>query len=205
MMVKELEIGEKLPNWELAPIVDGDKTPNVEDYLGKPFVVVFFSLNCPGCLGRAIPFANRIVFENGENMNVIGIHTHFEGPETTTERLLEAKDEFFIRFPYFKDTGFASTFHKYKAGGTPHWVIVDEKGTETSLTVDDLVTEINANPKFAPILKGSSGSGSGVTITPGRAGGLGDKPIKEMTSDEKSDFIAQHGLDAWNKKLSAGN
>lgn len=89
--------------------------------------------------------------------------------------------------------------------GVPKTLILDEKGTETSLTVDDLVTEINANPKFAPILKGSSGSGSGVTITPGRAGGLGDKPIKEMTSDEKSDFIAQHGLDAWNKKLSAGN
>ncbi|MGB1039353.1 MAG: peroxiredoxin family protein [Flavobacteriales bacterium] len=127
-MSNEFEIGNKLPKWKIAPIIEGESIPEVSDYIGRPFIIVFFSLNCPGCLGRAIPFANRIVFENEEYINVIGIHTHFEGPETTTKRLLDAKEEFFIRFPYYKDTGFAATFHSFKAGGTPHWIVVDEQG-----------------------------------------------------------------------------
>jgi thiol-disulfide isomerase/thioredoxin len=151
-----LNIGEAIPHWDIETINNEISVPSVEDYVGKPLIVLFFSLHCPGCLGRAIPFANRIVFENGELINVVGIHTHFEGPETSNEHLIQAKEEFHIRFPYFRDTGFASTFHAYQAGGTPHWIVVDKNGVVVDsifgsdpnralLKLDYLINELKQN------------------------------------------------------------
>lgn len=122
-----LELGKPLPDWEISPIFD-EKVPTKEEFLGKPVVLLFFSLTCPGCLGRAIPFANRIVVEHGDFVQVMGIHTHFEGPETSLKTLKDARDEYVIRFPYYQDSGLAATFHAYRAGGTPHWIVVDKNG-----------------------------------------------------------------------------
>jgi len=152
------EIGKKIPNWDILRI-GTNNVPKTNDFEKKPLVVLFFSLSCPGCLGRAIPFANRIVYENGDSINVVGIHTHFEGPETTDEKLLAAKEEFYIRFPYYRDAGFASTFYKYKAGGTPHWVVVDENGivveslfgsdpNRALLRLDYILSELKENNKI---------------------------------------------------------
>lgn len=72
--MKQIEIGNPLPNWKLEQIF-GDTVPNVEDYKGKPLLILFFNIGCPGCKGRALPYANRVIVENGDNVNVIGIHT----------------------------------------------------------------------------------------------------------------------------------
>ncbi len=122
-----MELNQKIPDWELLPIFD-KTTPNLKEFKGKPVLILFFSLGCPGCKGRALPFANRIVVENGENINVIGIHTRFEGPEYALEDFEKAKQDYFIRFPFYKDDGQANTFHKYAAGGTPHWILVNNEG-----------------------------------------------------------------------------
>ena len=100
----------------------------MEDYKGKPLLILFFNLGCPGCKGRALPFANRIVVENGDNIGVVGIHTRFEGPEYKLEDFQKAKEDYFIRWPIYKDDGQANTFHKYEAGGTPHWLLLNEEG-----------------------------------------------------------------------------
>ncbi len=121
------EINRPLPLWSIENIEEG-VLPQVSDFGGKPLIVLLFSLQCPGCIGRAIPYANRLVYENTDKINVLGIHTHFEGPEKTLEELIEAKEQYFIRFPYYKDSGFAETFYTYEAGGTPHWIIVDKDG-----------------------------------------------------------------------------
>ena len=125
--METFEIGKPLPQWHLKTIF-GDGVPKIEDFRGKPLLILFFNLACPGCKGRAIPFANRIVYESGRQIHVMGIHTRFEGPEISQEDLKEAKEEFFIRFPYFADTGLAMTFYDYRAGGTPHWILTDENG-----------------------------------------------------------------------------
>lgn len=122
-----MELNQKIPNWELLSIFD-KTAPNLEDFKGKPLLILFFNLGCPGCKGRALPFANRIVVESGENINVVGIHTRFEGPEYMLEDFEKAKQDYFVRFPFYKDDGQANTFHKYLAGGTPHWVLVDKDG-----------------------------------------------------------------------------
>lgn len=127
LSLSQIELGRPLPEWSLEPIF-GEAAPKVEAYKGKPLLILFFSLGCPGCVGRAVPFANRMVYENADRMNVIGIHTNFEGPEFSNERFAQAKDELFIRFPFYKDKNYDTTFLNYGAGGTPHWFLVDKDG-----------------------------------------------------------------------------
>ena len=116
----------KLPEWQLKSIFKED-VPTLDSFGGKPLLILFFYLGCPGCKGRAIPFANRLVYEKTP-INVVGIHTRFEGRVYTDEELKTAKDEFHIRFPYYRDVPPATTFNNYEAGGTPHWVLLDKEG-----------------------------------------------------------------------------
>jgi len=128
LQLSQVELGKPLPYWSIESIFDKKDPPMVSDYVGKPLLVLFFSLGCPGCLGRAIPYANRVVYENGENINVIGIHTNFEGIDFKQEKFENARKEFYIRFPFFKDKNYDTTFLNYGAGGTPHWILVDKDG-----------------------------------------------------------------------------
>ena len=73
--LSQIDLGKMLPDWSIETIFGDDKPPTANDFLGKPLLILFFSLGCPGCLGRAIPYANRVVYENGDNINVLGIHT----------------------------------------------------------------------------------------------------------------------------------
>ena len=127
LALSQLEIGSPLPEWRLEKIFD-EEVPELETFIGKPLLILFFSLGCPGCLGRAIPYANRIVYENGKSINVIGIHTNFEGIDFAKEKFTAAKEEFYFRFPFFKDYNYDTTFLNYGAGGTPHWVLIDKNG-----------------------------------------------------------------------------
>ena len=97
-----MELKQKIPDWELLPIFDKN-VPKLGDFKGKPLLILFFNLGCPGCKGRALPFANRIVVENGEKINVIGIHTRFEGPEYGFDDFQLAKEEYYIRFHFYKE------------------------------------------------------------------------------------------------------
>ena len=126
--LNQAELGAPLPSWNLEPIFDDLEVPTVESFKGKPLLILFFSLGCPGCLGRAIPYANRVVYEKGDQINVIGIHTDFEGVDFPKEKFEAAQAEFYIRFPFFKDFNFDTTFLNYGAGGTPHWILVDQEG-----------------------------------------------------------------------------
>jgi peroxiredoxin len=123
----KLKIGDKIPDWSLELIFE-ENLPKTDDFLGKPLLILFFSLGCPGCLGRAIPYANRIVYENGDKINVIGIHTNFEAVNFTKEQFQRAKENYFIRFSFYMDYNYDTTFLNYGAGGTPHWILVDKEG-----------------------------------------------------------------------------
>ena len=122
-----LRVGSPLPDWSLEKIFE-EEPPQQEAFLGKPLLILFFSLGCPGCLGRAIPYANRMVYELGDQIQVLGIHTNFESLDISTEKFAKAREEFAIRFPFFKDKNYDTTFLNYGAGGTPHWILVDKDG-----------------------------------------------------------------------------
>ncbi len=122
-----LEIGTPLPLWSLDAIF-GDEVPSIRSYQGKPLLIMFFSLGCPGCIGRSIPYANRVVFEKGDQMSVIGIHTDFHQTGFETAQFIKAKDDFFMRYPFYQDQNYDKTFKDYGAGGTPHWILLDAHG-----------------------------------------------------------------------------
>ena len=126
MVTQNLELGQLLPSWELEPIFD-ETVPDINSFAGKPLLILFFNLGCPGCKGRAIPFANLLVHE-GKEVSVIGIHSRLEGKDYSKNDLKAAKDEFYIRFPYFMDRNDKNTFLKYEGGGTPHWILIDKNG-----------------------------------------------------------------------------
>lgn len=107
--------------------ISAANVPKLDSFKGKPLLILFFYLGCPGCKGRAIPFANKLVYENTP-IHVIGIHSRFEGKRYTDEELLAAIDEFYIRFPIFKDLNDNETFSAFQAGGTPHWILIDQSG-----------------------------------------------------------------------------
>ena len=123
----QVSVGKPLPDWSLESIF-GDAVPSVKHFRGKPLLVLIFSLGCPGCVGRAIPYANRIVYEGADSISVLGIHTNFEGVDFSNEQLETARRDLYIRFPFYKDKNFDTTFLNYGAGGTPHWLLVDQDG-----------------------------------------------------------------------------
>ncbi len=125
--LNQISLGQPLPEWSIESIF-GEASPSVENYLGKPLLILIFSLGCPGCLGRAIPYANRLVYEKGDLINVVGIHTDFEGIDFKQEKFEKAREAYYIRFPFYKDKNYDTTFLNYGAGGTPHWILVNEKG-----------------------------------------------------------------------------
>ena len=122
-----MKIEDVLPEWSLIPIFDED-VPRLEDYRGKALLILFFNLDCVGCLGRAIPYANRLVYEDGDRIGVVGIHTIFNNKPYSLEKFEEISDELYIRFPIYSDTPDRKTYTTYEAGGTPHWVLIDAEG-----------------------------------------------------------------------------
>ncbi|MCB0382565.1 MAG: hypothetical protein KDD05_04495 [Psychroserpens sp.] len=118
---------QKLRPWDLEAI-NSDFIPKTDDFLGKPLLILFFNLNCPGCIGRAVPFANRMALEHEDKIHVVGIHSNFEGPELTNDEITSKMKELYARFPFYRDAGLASTFYDYLAGGTPHWILADSDG-----------------------------------------------------------------------------
>ena len=92
MDISILRLEEKLPEWRIVPIFE-EVIPKTSDFLGSPQLILFFSLGCSGCLGRAIPFANRVVYEKGNSIKVIGIHTNFEGVDFSIGQFQIAKEQ----------------------------------------------------------------------------------------------------------------
>lgn len=120
-------VNNPLPPWHLES-VGQDPVPDYATFQGKPLLILFFYLGCPGCLGRAIPFANRMAYEHNDEINVVGIHSNFEGREYTDKEIAAHLKALYVRFPVFRDSGLATTFYDYQAGGTPHWVLVNKNG-----------------------------------------------------------------------------
>ncbi|HCU45602.1 MAG TPA: TlpA family protein disulfide reductase [Sphingobacterium sp.] len=120
-------LNKEIQPWHLESILD-EKVPVYEDFKGKPLLILFFYLGCPGCVGRAIPFANKMVFEHSGKINVLGIHSNFEGPEYSNGEIIQSLNALHVRFPFFRDLGLATTFFNYQAGGTPHWILINKEG-----------------------------------------------------------------------------
>lgn len=73
-------------------------------------------------------------------------------------------------------------------GEKPVTVVLDEKGEPSTKNVDDLKKEFLANKKFAAILVASKASGSGARQGNGGGSAPKDKPFKDLTTKERTDW-----------------
>jgi hypothetical protein len=87
--------------------------------------------------------------------------------------------------------------------GKPTTVVLDEDGKPSAKTIEELGKEIAARAANAPIIVASKSTGGGAKggRGPGGAGSRPSEPSK-MTTDQKSAYIKENGLAAWNQLVA---
>jgi thiol-disulfide isomerase/thioredoxin len=115
----------QIPEWKIESLT-GEAVPRLEEFRGRPVLVLFYATGCPGCKARALPYANTVHWEYPE-LKAIGIHTRFDGPLYSNDQIKEIIAVYGLKFSIFKDQGMA-TFEAWAAEGTPHWVLIDREG-----------------------------------------------------------------------------
>ncbi|MFK7924277.1 MAG: TlpA family protein disulfide reductase [Bacteroidia bacterium] len=115
----------KAPEWGLKGI-NSDLAPSLSSFRGKAVMMLFWNIACPNCKSRALPFAKQLAKAYPE-IEVIGIHTRFEGPEYSPAQVDEIRQLLKIDFPMYIDEG-KETWQAFAAEGTPHWVLIDAEG-----------------------------------------------------------------------------
>lgn len=127
---------------QTAPILEADEWFNSEgvtlnELRGKVVVLEFFQLWCPGCNAFSIPLMTRWsqeTFADEPGIAFISIHTVFEGHDVqTNDRLARFLIDKNMRQPiavdrHRGDNPVPVTMQRYRTGGTPCIVIVDQQG-----------------------------------------------------------------------------
>jgi cytochrome c biogenesis protein CcmG, thiol:disulfide interchange protein DsbE len=117
---REAKVGSLAPEFELARL-DGTKV-TLNDFAGKPAVLVFWTAWCPSCKEEA-PQINRLVSEyQTKGVRVLGINIG-EGEA----RVNEGIKDFGIKYDVARDAE-ARVAKTYKVVGTPTVVFLDKKG-----------------------------------------------------------------------------
>lgn len=111
--------------WQVTSM-DGRNRPSLADYRGKYTLLLFFNLGCHGCMMRGLPLADDIARAYPE-LNVIGIHSNFRGSPYTVEQIQDEIEKRKLSFPVMLDDEHV-TYDLFQAGGTPHWILLDEAG-----------------------------------------------------------------------------
>lgn len=112
-------------DWKVLSIND-QAAPSLASFRGNALLILFFSRGCPSCLSRAIPFSLQVRKVYPE-INLVGIHTRFEGAVYSPTQIDEIIQLHHIPYPVYRDQGH-ETFDLMGAEGTPHWILLNEKG-----------------------------------------------------------------------------
>ncbi|MEM9950429.1 MAG: TlpA disulfide reductase family protein [Chloroflexota bacterium] len=113
------------PQWQVSSL-NGLSHPQVTDYEGQHTLLLFFNLGCLGCMSRGLPLANDIA-RAYPDLNVLGIHSNFGGLPYTREQVQAEIAKQDLSFPVVMDDKH-TTYDRYQAGGTPHWILLNDKG-----------------------------------------------------------------------------
>ncbi|MEM7531061.1 MAG: redoxin domain-containing protein [Chloroflexota bacterium] len=117
-------LGHHAPKWTLNPGWQ-NSIQSPEELHGRWAILLFFNIGCPGCTGRALPFARELLAQFPE-LSIVGIHTDFES-YTPLTRIKTVMDYLDPPYPIVCDYG-DSTFRRYYGEGTPQWIIVEPSG-----------------------------------------------------------------------------
>lgn len=93
----------------------------------RPGIVMFFNLECPGCIARGIPLLKRYAREHGGALEIVTIHTayghrRYERDEVVPQLTRFAERFAKLPFPVALDLD-ASVARHHGAEGTPHWLV----------------------------------------------------------------------------------
>ena len=110
----------------LVKTLDGDQLDLMEEYKGKPLLVLFFNIQCLGCVGRAIPLAYDFSQEF-KGLNVVAVHSDFGSIEVTKNEIVNIFTDKNLPYPIYFDYG-KTNYEKFECEGTPHWLLIDKKG-----------------------------------------------------------------------------
>jgi len=117
---REAKVGSLAPEFELAKL-DGTKV-SLDDFAGKPAVLVFWTAWCPSCKEEA-PHINQLAAEfQDKGVRVLGINIG-EG----LARVNEGIKDFNIKYDVVRDAD-TQVAKNYKVVGTPTVVFLDKKG-----------------------------------------------------------------------------
>ena len=123
------------PEWVISEWINSTGLA-LEDLQGKVVVIDFFQLWCPGCNKFSIPLMEKWKqkYINRKDIQLIGIHTVFEGhSQQTPERLRQYVKEKNITYPigidkYVSSQRLPETMIRYHTRGTPEMAIIDKNG-----------------------------------------------------------------------------
>ena len=93
----------------------------------RPGLVMFFNLECPGCVSRGVPFLKRLAKTYEGKLTVVMIHTSFGHKFYTRDEVVPTLTHFAksfakIPFPLALDLD-AQLAEAWQVLGTPHWLI----------------------------------------------------------------------------------
>lgn len=111
--------------------VSGKPLPPPESW-GRPGLLMFFNLECPGCVSRGIPLIKRLYSAYSSKMHFLAVHTsfshrHFEREEVVPTLLRFVGEFAKLPFPVALDLDGKMAEH-WQALGTPHWLVFGPKG-----------------------------------------------------------------------------
>jgi len=103
-----------------------DPVPPPEQW-DKPGIVMFFNLECPGCISRGIPFLKQLVREYGDKLQVMTVHTAYghklyERDEVLPQLEYFCRDFAKLPFPVALDLS-GELAQSWGVEGTPHWLV----------------------------------------------------------------------------------
>lgn len=104
---------------------------------GRPTLLMFFHLECAGCVSRGVPFMRRLHAQHGERLNLLAVHTargHRALPRAAVLPTLLHFAETFARLPFavaLDEDGALAEAHGTE--GTPHWVAIHDGEVQRSI------------------------------------------------------------------------
>ena len=131
-----MEALEMLPEWRVSQWFNTDRSLTLADLRGRIVFLHTFQMLCPGCVSHAVPLAERIHRQFGEQgVAVIGLHTVFEHHDAMTPTALSAfLHEYRITHPVAVDEpdkaggSIPLSMRQYELQGTPSTLLLDRMG-----------------------------------------------------------------------------
>ena len=113
------------------------KIPSIKEHRGKVVILKFWQSWCPGCLREGLPTLYKLQehFKKNEQVVIYSVQTVFEGFGVNNEsKLASIRKRFKLTMPMAHDDGkikgikHSVMLSRYKAGGTPWFVIIAPGG-----------------------------------------------------------------------------